>query len=199
MKARWVFLVLAFAGCSSPTTETAATPKDAPATTTAVAKSSETPAPAATKSTLVLADDGLSIVEVTSGKASLIKFGIPRASAELAIGNVQGAQREKGSSAECGAGTIDYTRYKDGLQLTFQDDKFVGWAINAAASPRRTAEGIGVGSTRQALNTAYPDITVEEDSLGLLFGGGGITGLLDIEGIDGVVTGIWAGTVCLID
>lgn len=43
-------------------------------------------------------------------------------------------------------------------------------------------------------------MTVEDSSLGLLFGAGdGLTGTLDIDGIDGLVTNIWAGTVCLID
>jgi hypothetical protein len=86
-----------------------------------------------------------------------------------------------------------------GLQLTFQDGKFAGWTINAAASPLRTAKGIGVGSTRQELDAAYTDLTVEDSSLGLLFSSGQLTGLLDIDGIEGLVTDIWAGTVCLID
>ena len=83
--------------------------------------------------------------------------------------------------------------------MTFQDGKFVGWTINSAASPLRTAKGIGVGSPRQSLDSAYKDVLVEDSSLGLLFGADGLTGLLDQDGIEGIVTGLWAGTVCLID
>lgn len=189
-------LLLSLAACSSPASETAAAPTETPK---AAAKHAEAPAPATAKTSLTLSPDGLSVAETPSGKISLIKFGIPRASAELAVGNVQGAQLDKGSSAECGAGTIDFTSYRDGLQLTFQDGQFVGWTINSAGSPLRTAEDIGVGSTRQALDAAYPGLIVEDSSLGLLFSKGELVGLLDIEGIDGLVTDIWAGTVCLID
>lgn len=199
MKAGWVCVAVSLAACSSPASETAAAPKETPAVNAAAARPAGAPAPAATKATLILAPDGLSVVDTPSGKTNLIPFGILRASAELAIGNVAGAQRDKGSSSECGAGTVDYTSYKGDLQLTFQDGKFVGWTVNSAASPLRTAQGIGVGSTRQALDAAYPDLLVEDSSLGPLFSKGDIVGLLDIDGIDGLVIGIWAGTVCLID
>jgi len=194
MKAGWV-CIATLAACSSPASETVAAPKETPAViAAATAKpAAEAPVPAAAEAPLTLAPDGL----LVSGK--LIPFGIPRASAELAIGNVQGGQRDKGSSSECGAGTINYTSYKDDLQLTFQDGKFVGWTINSAASPLKTAKDIGIGSPRQSLEAAYKDVIVEDSSLGLLFSSGDLVGNLDQDGIEGVVTGIWAGTVCLID
>lgn len=194
MKAGWLCFVAALAACSSPASETSAPPGEMPDKTAAVADPARAPSPAATtKAITTLAPDGL----LVGGK--LIPFGITRASAELAVGNVQGAQLDKGSGSECGAGTVDYTSYKDDLQLTFQDGKFVGWTINAAKSPLRTAKGIGVGSPRQSLDASYKDVMTEDSSLGLLFGADGLTGLLDQDGIEGIITGIWAGTVCLID
>jgi hypothetical protein len=193
MKTGWTCLLVALAACSSPTSETRAAPKDAPAKASAVAKPAEAPAPAATKPVLTLAPDGLLLA------GQLAPFGIPRASAEVAIGKVQGAPLRTGSSDECGAGTIDYTSYKDDLQLTFQDGKFAGWTVNAARSPLKTAKDIGIGSPRQSLDAAYKDVVVEDSSLGLLFNTGGLVGLLDQDGIEGIVTDIWAGTVCLID
>jgi hypothetical protein len=200
MKMGWVCVAVVLTACSSPASETAAETKAvlAEASTAPTPPEAPAPAPKAEKSELLLAPGGLSIVERPSGKASLIKFGIPRASAELMIGNVQGDQQGKGSSSECGAGTVDYTSYKDDLQLTFQDGKFVGWATNGAKSPLRTAKGIGVGSTRRELDAAYK-ILVEDSSLGLLWSTGDMVGTLDIDGIDGLVDNIWAGTVCLID
>jgi hypothetical protein len=199
MKTAWVWVVTMLAACSSPASETAAPEKTAGETSPAVAAApAATAAPTKTTAALTLAPDGLSIVETPSGKARLVPFGIPRASAELMVGTVQGEQLGKGSSAECGAGTIDYTRYMGDLQLTFQENKFVGWTINGGESPLRTAKGIGVGSTRQQLDAAYK-VDVEDSSLGLLFSTGDLVGLLDIDGIDGLVTSIWAGTVCLID
>ena len=152
-----------------------------------------TASPAKTASTLVLAPDGL----VVDGQP--VRFGIARASAELAIGNVQGKQLSRGSSSECGAGTVDYTGYRDELQLAFQDDKFVGWTINGGASALRTTKGIGIGSPRQSVDAAYPDAIVDDSSLGLLFSSGDLVGIFDQDGIAGIVTDIWAGTVCLVD
>jgi len=196
MKTAWVWVVTMLAACSSPASETE-TPEGTTDETAAAAPAA-TAAPAKTTAALTLAPDGLSIVETPPGKARLVPFGIPRASAELMVGSVQGEQLGKGSSAECGAGKIDYTSYRDDLQLTFQENKFVGWTINGGESPLRTAKGIGVGSTRQQLDAAYK-VDVEDSSLGLLFSTGDLVGLLDIDGIDGLVTSIWAGTVCLID
>lgn len=189
MKAGRVCIVAALAACSSPASETVAAPKEDPAKATAT----ETPAPAATKAVPIVAPDGL----LVAGK--LIPFGIPRASVELAIGNVLGLPLEKGLSSECGAGTVEYTGYGNDLQVTFQDGKFVGWTINAAESPLKTAKGIGVGSPRQSLDAAYKGVIVEDSSLGLLFSSGDLVGTLDQDGIEGIVTGMWAGTVCLID
>jgi len=193
MKTAWVWVVTMLAACSSPASETAE-PKE----TASETPSAGTAAPAKTTAALTLAPDGLSIVEAPPGQARLVPFGTPRAVAERMVGSVQGEQLGKGSSAECGAGKIDYTSYEGDLQLTFQQNKFVGWTINGGESPLRTAKGIGVGSTRQQLDAAYK-VDVEDSSLGLLFSTGDLVGLLDIDGIDGLVTSIWAGTVCLID
>lgn len=140
-----------------------------------------------------LAADGLLV------RGKLLPFGTPRPSAESAIGGIQGSEGTRDSSTECAAGLVDYTAYGDSLQLTFQEGKFVGWTINGSASPLRTAKGIGIGSPRQSLDAAYPDVIVDDSSLGLLFSVGDLVGLLDQDGIEGIVTDIWAGTVCLVD
>jgi len=198
MKAGWAYIMVALTACSSSANETVAAPDEPPMRTASATKSVAAPTPA-TKAALTLVPDGLSIVEAPTGKARLIPFGTSRGSAELTVGRAQGAQERTGTSFECGAGTIDFTSYKGDLQLTFHDDKFVGWTINSGDSPLKTAKGIGVGSPRQSLDAAYKDVTVEDSSLGLLFNAGGLVGILDQDGIEGIVTDIWAGTVCLID
>ncbi|MBL0914513.1 MAG: hypothetical protein IBJ13_03060 [Sphingopyxis sp.] len=186
MKAGWTGIMAALAACSSPASESAAAPKETPKVVTP-AKPAE-----AAKASLVLAADGLLL------NGALIRFDIPRADAERAVAAVQGQPAGQGSSDECSLGTIAFSTYKDDLQLTFQDGKFVGWTINSAASTLRTDKGIGIGSTRQELDAAYK-IVVEEGSLGVMFETGNLSGLLDIDGIEGLVTDIWAGSVCLID
>lgn len=190
MKSRLTILVFLLAACSSPESSAAPAGKDAgPAPATPVARyPAPVPGPA-----VLLAPEGL----ITEGR--LFRFGIPRAEIERAIGKAQGAPLGRGTSAECGAGPVDYTSYSDALQLTFQDGTFAGWTINGGTSRLRTVKDIGIGSPRQSLDAAYPGAIVDDSSLGLLFSTGDLVGLLDRDGIEGVVTDIWAGTVCLID
>lgn len=187
--------------CSSPASEPAPQ-SDKPAAQTTpetVTRPEPPPQRVRVETPLILAPDGLLVAD-HAGKMVLVPYGTPRTKAESAVAVIVGTPVTRGSSSECGAGTVDYTDLRnDGLQMTFQEGKFVGWTINTAASPLKTAKGIGVGSTRQELDAAYKDLTVEDSSLGLLFSSGQLTGLLDQDGIEGLVTDIWAGTVCLID
>ncbi|WP_422060500.1 hypothetical protein [Sphingopyxis sp.] len=193
MRKACLALLMTLAACSSPDTVAAPAKKRDAAAAPLTAASAPTSSPAKTAPALTLAPDGL----VVDGR--LVRFGIPRASAELVIGNVLGKQRNRGSSSECGAGTVDYTGYRDELQLAFQDGKFVGWTINGGESALKTTKGIGIGSPRQSVDAAYPDAIVDDSSLGLLFSTGDLVGIFDQDGIEGIVTDIWAGTVCLVD
>lgn len=199
MKAAWLCLLATLSACSPPADETARRP----GTTTAPAAEPVVASPAPVKrvraeTPLILAPGGL-LVAVHDDKMQLLPFGTQRDKAEAAVGVVLAPPMKRGSSSECGAGTVDYTQLGNGLQMTFQDDRFVGWTINGAASPLKTAKGIGLGSPRRSLDAAYGDVTVEDSSLGLLFGAENLVGILDQDGIEGIVTDIWAGTVCLID
>ncbi len=196
MKAAWILAALMLAACSSPTSEAAPEPTK----TAGAAETVATPPIPRTRpvveNPLILAPDGLLAIN-RDGQMRLVPFGLARGEAESAVGIAMTPPRKRGSSSECGAGIVDYTDFRNGLQMTFQVDKFVGWTINTD-SPLRTAKGIGVGSTRQQLDAAYK-VDVEDSSLGLLFSTGDLVGLLDQDGIEGLVTDIWAGTVCLID
>lgn len=200
MKAAWIGLVTMLSACSSPTGETVPEPEKTTAKTIAepFARPPEPVKRVRVETPLILAPDGLLLAD-PAGKMQLLPYGTLRDKAESAVGIIVATPLTRGSSSECGAGTVDYTQLRNGLQMTFQDDKFVGWTINSATSPFKTAKGIGIGSPRQSLDAAYPDVTVEDSSLGLLFGASGLTGLFDQDGIEGIVTDIWAGTVCLID
>lgn len=57
----------------------------------------------------------------------------------------------------------------------------------------------GLVAAGRLLRFGIPRAEIEDSSLGLLFSSGDLTGLLDQDGIEGLVTDIWAGTVCLID
>lgn len=200
MKKACFCLAALLAGCSGPDRETTPEPQQTALKSSAevVVEPSQPKARPVVEYPIMLAADGLLAVN-RNGERKLVPFGTARGEAESAVELTMGLPRHAGSSSECGAGTVDYSDFRKGLQMTFQDNKFVGWTINAAPSPYKTAKGIGVGSTRQELDAAYKDLTVEDSSLGLLFSSGQLTGLLDQDGIEGLVTDIWAGTVCLID
>ena len=59
-----------------------------------------------------------------------------------------------------------------------------------------TASGIGLGSTRAALESAYA-ARVSRSTLGMEFVAGGIAGLLASDHPAAPITHLWAGQVCL--
>lgn len=193
MRTASLAVLLALTACSSP--ESPAAPEAAKSGATAAPRPAPpTKAPPAKDArSVILSADGLFV------GGQLVRFGIPRADAETSVGAALGDALTRDSSSECAAGPIDSTTYRDNLQLTFQEGKFAGWTINGGESPLRTAKGIGIGLPRQSVEAAYPDAIVDESSLGLLFSTGDLVGLFDQDGIEGIVTDIWAGTVCLVD
>lgn len=193
-------IALVASACSQKAEQPAANAATPVATPTAEASASPTATPAASAVAINLAPDGLSLVDPTTGNARLIAYGSPRATIEAAVTAALGAPTERGHSAECGAGPMDFTTYKSDLQLTFQEGKFIGWTINRGpAKGLATASGIGIGSTLAEVRKAYSVGDVEEGSLGILFASGALAGILDGKGEGAKVTDIWGGTVCLID
>jgi hypothetical protein len=189
--------IVLLAACGSEPSEDAA-PAGAPdsaaapaAATTDTAPSA--PAPADTQRAVVLAPDA---VEITGAGARRIAFGESQASALAGVTAVLGGPAEQGTQPECGAGPLDYANYGAGLQLQFQDGKFVGWFANEG-SALRTAAGIGPGSTRAQLKAAYPAATVAETSLGQEFTAGDLYGVLTDATDAGKVQVMFAGINCI--
>lgn len=102
---------------------------------------------------------------------------------------------ERASNDECPAGKLDFLDWKNGLQTTFQDGKFVGWFVDKSGpNPLSTAEGLSVGDTRADLVAAKAEIF--ESTLGTEFTAGEVGGMLDGAGAGARVTDLWAGTNC---
>lgn len=129
--------------------------------------------PAAATTAVSLDGEGLRFIDKTSGKASLLTFGVPRAQAEEALARVAGKLDDRSTNEECGAGPMEFTRF-DAMTLNFQGGKFVGWFLGdeSGAATYSTASGIGIGTTRgkaaQSVTIAdVPDSTLgEEFSIG---------------------------------
>lgn len=173
---------------ASETSNTTATSNANAAEPTAVASPTSVNAPA-NPSAVRIAGDGLSV----GGKR--VTFGTPRAAALAEIGaGMGGAPDSQGTQEECGPGPLGYASWNKGLQVYFQDDKLVGWS---GAVDLKTAEGIGFGSTRSAVETAYHP-TIEATSLGTEFTTkDGLSGTFESDAKDASVSDVWAGMTCL--
>lgn len=151
-------------------------------------------ADAAALPVLNLATDGLAVTGGDGGAARALAFGTPRADVEKAVAAVLG----QGQSGDpCPIAPLETTRYP-GIDLSFSDDKLVGWTADPAPGARRltTASGIGIGSTRTELDQAYT-VTVEETSLGMEFNVDSFAGLLNSDKPDATITNLWAGQTCI--
>ncbi len=166
----------------------------------AVAQSSATDSAIAPDGSVLLALDGegLRIVFAASGSTRLLEFGMDSAAAIRTVSVALGPPTTSGTSADCGAGPIDVATFADGLSINIQQGRFVGWSARGSSSAQSltTMSGIGVGSTRAALDSVYA-ATVTTTSLGEEFEAGGIAGVLDGTAASARITNLWAGVNCI--
>jgi hypothetical protein len=150
----------------------------------------------AAQPSLVLAPDGVATV-LENGATRRAGFGVSRDIAVPIVSAVLGKPVDTGRNGECGQGPMEIVTFKGGIDLEFQDGKFVGWDLDGREKGGyRTAKGIGVGSSLRELRAAYSGVTVENSSLGDEFGAGDLGGLLTSLKPDATITHMWAGSVC---
>lgn len=143
---------------------------------------------------LAIEGEGLRIFDAT-GAARALPFGTPRATVIAAVtANTGGMAPEESTNSECGAGPTQFAGYTDGLQLLFQDEQFAGWFLDAPGLT--TADGVGVGTTRAALDDARTVTLVPDSTLGVEFTAGDLGGFLTAEGSAGTVQSLHAGLTC---
>lgn len=131
-----------------------------------------------------------------SGSARPIPFGRPQGEVLASLEAVRGAAG-KGTNQDCGAGSVQYASWPDGLSLVFQGGRFVGWGLDKRATDGiATAAGIGPGSTRAELEDAY-SATVTRTSLGTEFTAGDLHGVFDGPSASARITDMWAGVSCV--
>lgn len=152
-------------------------------------------APAATDNpALAVEGEGLKLFNPQTGSARAIAFGTPRDDV-LKMLAFRGTPHT-GQNGECGAGPLDFANWADGLGLFFQENKFVGWNLNARGDIAiTTASGIGPGSSRADLESAYA-AKISETSLGTEFVAGELFGILDGKGQAAKITNMWGGVSC---
>jgi hypothetical protein len=157
--------------------------------------------PNAATTAVSLDGEGLRFVDKTSGKASLLAFGVPRAQAETALANVAGKEDDRSTNAECGAGAMEFTRY-DAMTLNFQDGKFAGWFLGnePGADSYSTMSDIAVGTTRGKAAESVTIVDIEDSTLGEEFSIGTgdkvIGGMFAAPGDAAKIDALFAGANC---
>lgn len=186
-----VFAAVAALAACNRAEQPAAAETPAPAAE-AAAPAAEPSAPA--QAGLAIEGEGLRIFDA-SGAARAIPFGTPQATALAAVAaSVGGAAPEVTTNEECGAGPIQFAQFADGIQLLFQGETFQGWFLREPGLT--TVNGIGVGSTRAALNEAFTVEMVPDSTLGFEFTAGELGGFLTADGAAGTVESLYAGLTC---
>lgn len=157
--------------------------------------------PNAETTAVSLDGEGLRFVDKTTGKTSLLAFGVPRAQAETALANVAGKEDDRSTNEECGAGPMEFTRY-DAMTLNFQDGKFAGWFLGnePGANLYSTMSGIAIGTTRAKAKESVSIVDLEDSTLGEEFSIGTgdkvIGGMFAAPGDAAKIDALFAGTNC---
>jgi len=142
---------------------------------------------------VALEGGGLRVFLASTGSARPLPFGTSSADAtRLLSAALGGAPVEQGVVADCAA---EYARWEDGLTVWFADGRFAGWSLGRG-SALTTADGLGLGTTRSALEAAR-EITVMRSSLGEEFTTGGLAGLLESDAADARIQHLWSGHTCI--
>lgn len=152
-------------------------------------------APPATEAPAIALDgEGLRLVAKPSGSTRLLAFGAPQSDVVNAVNATEpSATPKQAESADCGATVVTWP---SGLSAYFTFGKFAGWAVRENSPKLTTMSGVGVGSKRSALESAY-STTITTSTLGTEFTAGGIAGLLASLATDARVTNMWAGSACI--
>jgi hypothetical protein len=155
-------------------------------------------------SVIALSSEGLQMVNRQTGASRALGFGTEQDPAIATLTAILGQPQEQSVNPECGAGPLAFVSWGNGLTTLYQDGRFAGWSVTRPPgapipeSMRRltTMSGVGIGATRQEIESTYV-LNVMQTSLGTEFDAGGLYGLLTSDAADAEVTSLWAGTVCI--
>lgn len=150
-----------------------------------------------TESLIALSGEGLQLVGDQTGSTDTLAFGTEMAVVENAVTELVGEPTESGENTECGSGPQMITQWPNGLVLHAADGEFIGWSARPDTDANLTTiAGVGIGSTRGELETAYT-VEVMETSLGTEFSTGDLFGVLSSAEPDATIENMWAGTTCI--
>ncbi|NBO31054.1 MAG: hypothetical protein EBV05_05435 [Cyanobacteria bacterium WB6_1B_304] len=152
-----------------------------------------------TVSKLTLDAGGVRVINTTTGNTRLVPFGMKENQAIPILTTLKGKPNQRGTNSECGAGSLGFSTWSDGLTLYFSNGRFAGWFVDGRkknAQQLQTMAGVGVGSSATQLNQAYA-VKIIQSSLGTEFSAGNLSGLLSGGKPTDRVTDMWSGTTCI--
>jgi hypothetical protein len=197
-------LVVACNACvdSNPKQSTSATEKDT--LTGLEIDSTKTVQAREIQHALALSENAIKIVNPNNGSTREITFGMPFEQVVTAVKKVLSSSPNVSINSECGAGSLKFATFDNGLSLLFQEKDgewlFAGWAATQIRKPMSKLSimaGIGIGSTRKEVESDYL-ITVSETSLGVEFStkGNNLLEIFDGPSQDAKITNLWSGLSC---
>ncbi len=159
-----------------------------------------------TKPILALTSNALQLVDSNTGSTREVPFGMAEGQMVEMLTNVLGESPNSIQvNEECGAGPLKMTAWNNGLTVIFQDANqngewlFGGWFITETLDSSQkitTMAGIGIGSTRGAMEEAYV-IEVYESTLGQEFStSSGLYGIFDGDSKNAKIIHMWSGLSC---
>jgi hypothetical protein len=163
------------------------------------------------RQTLALSGGALQLVNGATGSATEIPFGTPMNEIMTIMATaLQSQPTNVGVNNKCAAGPLTIAKWKNGLTLTFQENKtdsvgaksdwkFVGWSLaetSGKAQRLTTTDGYGIGTRRSEMEDG-DEIQLTKMSMGYEFSAGsGLYGIFDGYGKRARIMALWSGITC---
>lgn len=199
------FICICFTACQNSNQKTTQTNSLEDSLVVSVTDSIEITESKEIQFSLALSANAIQIINQNNGSTNEINFKTPFNQTIETVGKVLKEEPFIGINSECGAGPLKMATWNNGLTLLFKEKKnnewlFVGWAANQAKNPElklKTMAGIGVGSTRKEMESAYV-INITKTSLGYEFSSktDDFFGILDGADENAKITNLWSGLSC---
>ena len=198
------FMGLLLIGCKQSKQKEVVTIPSSDSTSKEIADTTAIVKQASVKYALALSQGALQLVNQNNGATTSLGFGLPFSQVTETVEKVLEMKPLISTNSECGAGPLKMATWDNGLTLFFQEKnkvfEFVGWGANEAKlseNKLKTMAGIGVGSTRKEMESAYM-INVVKTSLGFEFStkSNDLFGIFDGADENARITNMWSGVSC---
>lgn len=141
---------------------------------------------------------GFSYASTSVGVTGVLPFGSPSESAILSVSDAFGQPDSGTVSTQCLTDSVGWGSLS--LSIDSVSDTIVGWTVRRSRSEGpvvTTADGLGIGSTVAELRAIYPELIIEETTLGWESIDGPISWLTSGSTDTDIVQAMWAGETCV--